>query len=413
MDQTLHCQKSGCPLTAYHFDPSTAQYLCYVHSEEGQGKQVTTEFKEISEDIWVVKACIRSVLVGLEEGESGAGVKKLVNKVRKRITECEERLKFRREEQKKMDYGEVRKQLCCENMLKIMVLRRGIRMIEIFPRVDHRLTAGFQEMQNNFELMSIHNKKIKERQKRNEKFKQVMVSFADPSTIRGFNCLYEAMTDKKISIEDSEDLVLDFKNQLDIEFMKSIRDFKIPDVYELELRNIPEDMSTFRDFIYTSFPDKVGRFDFDCNTSKKDCDQILDLISHVSPKVTSELYLYSCELSQYQLRRFLAATRQNQASVGLPMCKIDLDSVPDFGNSLNGSKIEEISLSFCGGPDYSDWKRHPHRFENLIQGLSQSDDFVRNLQHLNLNGCGIQQEDALQVLEQYRLSHVILIDTEE
>ena len=87
--------------------------------------------------------------------------------------------------------------------------------------------------------------------------------------------------------------------------------------------------------------------------------------------------------------------------------KIPLDEQVDFGN-MDGSKLEHLSFHSSGGSDYSNWKEHPMRFENLVESIAKSQGLKDSLKTLNIYGCEITKEKAQEVLNKYNLKSVVL-----
>ena len=86
---------------------------------------------------------------------------------------------------------------------------------------------------------------------------------------------------------------------------------------------------------------------------------------------------------------------------------IPLDEQVDFGN-MEGSKIELLSFYASGGCDYSNWKTHPMRFENLVASIAKSQGLKDSLKTLWIGDCNIKRKKAQNVLNKYNLKSVAI-----
>ena len=86
---------------------------------------------------------------------------------------------------------------------------------------------------------------------------------------------------------------------------------------------------------------------------------------------------------------------------------IPLDEQVDFGD-MEGSKVEHLSFYGSGRSDYSDWKTHPMRFENLVASIAKSQGLKDSLKSLYIGDCGITEEKAQEILNKYNLKSVEL-----
>ena len=75
---------------------------------------------------------------------------------------------------------------------------------------------------------------------------------------------------------------------------------------------------------------------------------------------------------------------------------------------MEGSKVEFLGFGSTGGSDYSNWKAHPMRFENLVAGIAKSQGFKNSLKELYIARCEITKEKAQEVLNKYNLKSVKL-----
>ena len=75
---------------------------------------------------------------------------------------------------------------------------------------------------------------------------------------------------------------------------------------------------------------------------------------------------------------------------------------------MEGSKIDHLGFGGSGGSDYSNWKSHPMRFENLVASIAKSQGLRDSLKTLWIGNWGITKEKAQEVLNKYDLKSVEL-----
>ncbi|CAI2373959.1 unnamed protein product [Moneuplotes crassus] len=85
-----------------------------------------------------------------------------------------------------------------------------------------------------------------------------------------------------------------------------------------------------------------------------------------------------------------------------------IPEVPDFSNSLRGTKLEEIHLTECELICRSNCKKNNHEFDNLVRGLATSRDVKKSLKLCITKGRKIDGEYTKKVLKDNRFSHIKL-----
>ncbi|CAI2360229.1 unnamed protein product [Moneuplotes crassus] len=180
----------------------------------------------------------------------------------------------------------------------------------------------------------------------------------------------------------------------------------MPDIKILSLNNMPQRCKEMKHFMANHFPDKVGVLNFNkCSTMNSRLEFYFDELMEVSQRVIGELYIHNFEVSQAHLVSLLSANKHKQI-FGLLDCKLDLSSVPDFGGRLAGSRIRCLDLSSSGGFSCCNWNYNVKDFENLIVGLSQEEDFLKNLQIIKMSECGMEKDVVEEILDDHGFLHV-------
>ncbi|CAI2365065.1 unnamed protein product [Moneuplotes crassus] len=253
-------------------------------------------------------------------------------------------------------------------------------------------------------------KYYRELQKELVELKQRAVSLIDPSTLQGLEKCYKLITKINQDIEARKRFILEFDDEIDIEFVKSFGDNIVPNLENLEIDKIQENLEVAKEFLFSSFPQSVENFHLNFEGKMHNCHEIIDVLCYLNPRIMRSLCIYSFEINQIQMKRIFQIVKQSKTYFGFLNCKLELDTIPDFGNSLDGSIIEILCFDFCGRPEYSDWKNHPERFTNLIEGLSRSAHFKQKIKQIELMECGMTKINVQTTLGKYGLEHVEILD---
>ena len=120
----------------------------------------------------------------------------------------------------------------------------------------------------------------------------------------------------------------------------------------------------------------------------------------MSQWVSKRVIISNVEFNHSQIAKFLAASKHIKERIWFTKVKIIADSVVNFGDSLDGFKTERIIFDNCGEQDVSDWKNHPERFSNIIEGLGKIKDVRENLTSLHLYRCCLKKDQVEEILEE-------------
>ncbi|CAI2367920.1 unnamed protein product [Moneuplotes crassus] len=289
------------------------------------------------------------------------------------------------------------KQFCVINYIHLMGDYLGINKSKTNRIIG--ITGIKSEMEIDLRLLDNKNtKSYKELEKELVELKQRAISLIDPSTLQGLEKYYKLVTNKSQNIASTKKLILEFDNEKDIEFVKNFGGNIVPNLENLEIDKILENLEVAKEFLFSSFPQSVENFHLNFKGRMHNCDEIIDVLCYLNPRIMRSLHIYRFELSQIQMKKIFQITKQIQTYIGFRCCKLELDTIPDFGNSLDGLIIRILSFNYCGKPEYSDWKNHLERFTNLVKGLSKSSHFKQKIKGIELLDCGMTKIHVRQIL---------------
>jgi len=147
----------------------------------------------------------------------------------------------------------------------------------------------------------------------------------------------------------------------------------------LRLDNVPDKNYELREIFATRFPDNVLGLYFNANSdSLKSIDFYIDELISMGAKAQHRMFVYNYAISQKNFQKIMGAMKDKER-VGFPFCKMDFYTAPNLKNILKGTKIIQISFKGCGISTRCNWRKNPHHFVDLIQGLATSEDLQKSL----------------------------------
>ena len=188
--------------------------------------------------------------------------------------------------------------------------------------------------------------------------------------------------------------------------LKILSKLKVPQLNIIELNSVPVDSEEVRSFLSNSIS-KINRlrFNYD-NKVELSASKYLESLKVASTKTSDGFLVYNTNFSSDEFRELVCAAK-GVKELYFNYDIISLDEQVDFGN-MEESKVEYLSFYCSGGSDYSNWKSHPMRFENLVASIAKSQGLKNSLKTLWIGDCGITKEKAQKVLNKYNLKSVAL-----
>ncbi|CAI2375518.1 unnamed protein product [Moneuplotes crassus] len=208
-------------------------------------------------------------------------------------------------------------------------------------------------------------------------------------------------------------LEFDMYNKRILLFLKSLRKHKFPSVSTVDISFIEDSRPTLN-LMTHSFPSKVK--ELACTGCEFNSDKIQKItigryfpeLIRILPRVTEIVYLYYFKISERQLRKIYSSCR-DKLCLQLCACVLNLKSVPDMSKPLFGCTLETLSFHDCGRSGFSNWAENLDEFENLIHGLSKSEDLRKTLKKLDLRDSFVSFEETERILEKFGINSDIVI----
>ncbi|CAI2379720.1 unnamed protein product [Moneuplotes crassus] len=424
--EAVKCEIEACTNSSKYFHKELEIRICEQHFKPSQKNQCVRlgQLNEVEDALRVVKTCINNFCTGVELGDNIASIKKCkhfaeqvnhkVAQVSKGIESAKSSDDLQSHDCLESEVKDITSELYhCEFFTHFCVKNYMTLMCD-YLKIDHNkvseLISPEDEIRNFKEKLE---EKEQELENMEDKYRQIcerIINDIGLDTKESLLKSYKIVTDLELIQKNDRVLIFNCDTEEDTEFMKAIGDNILPNCSRLRLDSITSDVKLFKNFICSSFPETVQWFHLNCNGEIIDCQEIIETIHYVSPHISLEFYIYNMRISQFQMKYILQSICKNQKIFGFGYCKFELDSVPSFQYCLDGSIIE--FLSFCGNgrSKYSDWQKHPERFSNLIEGLSQSKDFKKNFKMIQMLNCGMKKQHVRGVLDKFDFKQVEIIE---
>ena len=188
--------------------------------------------------------------------------------------------------------------------------------------------------------------------------------------------------------------------------LKILSKLKIPQLNEIRLNSVPADSEEVRLFLSKSISSLNIFYFNDDRKIELSASKYFESLKVVSTKTRDWFAVGKTNFSSDEFRELVCAAK------GTKKLYFEGDIIPlnkqvDFGN-MEGSKVEHLGFASSGGSDYSNWKSHPMRFENLVASIAKSQGLKDSLKTLYIGSCEITKEKAQEVLSKYNLKSVAL-----
>ncbi|CAI2369254.1 unnamed protein product [Moneuplotes crassus] len=422
MASVPNCQAHKCAMQATYFHKIMMVHVCEEHC---QPEQVKVCFKlknvdAIDKTLEVVKACTKNFEVDSKlqiNRQAKEDSKNFSEKIMKTVIEYSEEISKAKQQKEwkiyesfdekvrslvfKLKHNELFMHFCSRNYLTSMGNHLKMETDQISQFIQNEnypdlFQKRYDQLRQDFEDLRAEY----------QDFKKRAIDKLNPSTNLGLTKFYSLITNRNVKFSKYQGLRLDCGNEKDATFMKELGAHILPNLPSLKIFNIQDKIGLVRDFVISSIPEGIRFFSLNCKGKLTKWNEIEAIIEHISPKIYNTIELENIDISEPEFVNLIKIVSKNQTKIVLIDCKIGLDSVPHFQDSLKGSVLSHLDFGFCRTPDKSDWKNHPERFSNLIEGLSQSEDMKKKLKFIDLFNCGISSEHAERVLHKFGFGHV-------
>ncbi|CAI2365893.1 unnamed protein product [Moneuplotes crassus] len=188
-------------------------------------------------------------------------------------------------------------------------------------------------------------------------------------------------------------ITLELKKENNYKFLLCIKS-RLPDLKLLFLNSFPKEDVYVYNFLYRYFPETAQDFVIYFGTEQEPIDFYFQTVIDQSRRVIRKFDIGFCKLSQSQMIQIFQEFKHVNF-LRFYNCELDLESVPAFEDSLQGSKVKTLSLPMMH------LRFEMYQLCNLFEGLAQSEDFLPGLDTIDFYNSGISEDQKRELLEPY------------
>ncbi|CAI2371769.1 unnamed protein product [Moneuplotes crassus] len=202
---------------------------------------------------------------------------------------------------------------------------------------------------------------------------------------------------------------IDFKIFRNVKFAQSFKNLKFFDINFLAFDHVDSKNRYLANFLESLFPNKTNWLYFKCrNKINLKRSNYLNSLTRLSSKVAQIVTFQRFRIGLPQLKRLVVAYKHVRV-LRLFDCRLSIPIVPDLSKALTNCQIQELDLEGSGRSGNSDWENNFNQFNNLVQGLASSQDLRLSLKEVDMEYCGVDQDEAEQIFEENQLGKVKII----
>ncbi|CAI2376315.1 unnamed protein product [Moneuplotes crassus] len=196
----------------------------------------------------------------------------------------------------------------------------------------------------------------------------------------------------QISISSQDKIMAKLDTGENIENLSLIKT-RLCEFETLELEITEEKCDTVRNFLTSYFPENCQCFKLSTTSLNNQIKFYFKALIELNFRVTEKLDILDWKLSQRQMMTVFQEFKHIRA-LKFQDCIFDLKSVPKFRSSLEGSKVKTIELK------ENEYGENGYKVNHLIEGLSQSNGFLQNLDTIRIYG-EVNTEETKKILKEY------------
>ncbi|CAI2378509.1 unnamed protein product [Moneuplotes crassus] len=182
-------------------------------------------------------------------------------------------------------------------------------------------------------------------------------------------------------------LYLKTDDPLQIKFIKALHP-RGANLKEIVIFKPEEQLDAIIDFLSNKFPEKVQKLMLNVEDTQKVTSEFLKSISIASKSVT-DIYLKKLVLGEPEVLQMFPSFK-NLKTLTMALCKINLQHIPDFGTSLEGSTLQILTLRYL--PSNLEFGEEDPSILNLFKGLCKHGGLNNNINYCEQSRC-LETED--------------------
>ncbi|CAI2373898.1 unnamed protein product [Moneuplotes crassus] len=188
--------------------------------------------------------------------------------------------------------------------------------------------------------------------------------------------------------------------------------FNIPKCNQLNLAFTRRKVGLIKAFLEKKFPDQVETCFFLRLESNSFAPKMTKFgfifrdLQKISSKIAQCILLDKFQISQKQLKRIFVLFK-NKNLIHLKQCELELDTVPNFSRALEKCELKGLNIEEYWSNPNLDKDTKLNYLDNLINGLSKSEDFKNNIKTIRIRHTLFPDSSLLELFRKYQLDHIL------
>ena len=195
---------------------------------------------------------------------------------------------------------------------------------------------------------------------------------------------------------------LDCSKDSDMSLLKALANFKLPIISTFNLSNVPANSELVRAFVVKLRNIKNFSFYRPSNDRVMSSKYIREL--RLAAENTTEILAIKGLIFTVEDFKSLVVSARHVKFLSISDSWIPLDCKFDFGDQLDSSEIQFLSMSGSGSLSCGNWGKNPQRFENLLKAISNSLPLRNSLNFVDITNCEVPMESVEQLRKKYGLN---------
>ena len=211
-----------------------------------------------------------------------------------------------------------------------------------------------------------------------------------------FSNIYAKIFGKYIDFSPVMGLTIDLLEPKDKELITVLSKYTVPVIDRYVIDNVPEDWEELKVFLKNSIPNNLyllnfNNANFKCLTGSPYIETFKTLFS----KRIESLSIHNTHLTRNEFWTIVKNGKYWNVLQFLTSYIIT-DSECDFGEDMEGWKIETFNFHSTGGTYYCNWLFNPDMILNIFEGIKNWKPLRESLKTLYLENCWYDQKKVLQ-----------------
>ena len=220
--------------------------------------------------------------------------------------------------------------------------------------------------------------------------------------------LYQKFKHEDIEINQDSKLTLHLSDENDIMLVRELLEYEMPQISELVLSNVPDYDLDLKKFLYFSLPRDLSALDINVGGDFIPADFYGSGLFRCASSPQKSFTLRQCKISKELFYDIMRATK-NCEMVQFINCDIRTDQEFEFEGELEETSLKSLNFYGCGAPEYSNWKKYPHRLKSILFALGKEKQVQDKLQQIQIGPEDFEEKEMSTIMNECGLQNVKLV----